>query len=352
MIEPYIIGETAYHHEGNFEFLLQMAEDIAGMNLNAVKFHLLLNVEDYMQKSHPLVEATRKFSFSVSQWRSLFHQAGGYGLDIIALCDDLDSIKFICDDAPSIAAMEIHATSINDYHMLQASLLFPGRIILGVGGSTVDEIDYAVSLLRRGGKKDLCLMYGFQVYPTQPGLLNLSRMLKLQQLFDLPVGYADHTGYDDQYNAALSALAAAQGIHILEKHYSPEPGVKRTDYHAAVGKETFAQIKSLMKLYLEAYGSGALELSPQEQQYGLTGPMKKALVARKKIEKGRQLSVDNLCFKRTQQESPLRQMDFPHLLGLTAIRNIEEDEMIDYSMVEYRKKPYTYADLTGGMKQL
>lgn len=40
---PYIIGETAYNHEGDLNYLYKMIDDISEIKLNAVKFHLLLN---------------------------------------------------------------------------------------------------------------------------------------------------------------------------------------------------------------------------------------------------------------------------------------------------------------------
>lgn len=58
--EPYIIGETAYNHEGDINYLYKMIDEIAELELNAVKFHLMLNPESYMQKKHPLMRETRK----------------------------------------------------------------------------------------------------------------------------------------------------------------------------------------------------------------------------------------------------------------------------------------------------
>ena len=58
--EPYIIGETAYLHEGDINYLNKMVDEIAEIELNAVKFHLMLDPESYMQKKHPLMEELRK----------------------------------------------------------------------------------------------------------------------------------------------------------------------------------------------------------------------------------------------------------------------------------------------------
>lgn len=350
-MKPYIIGETAYHHEGNQDYLKRMIIDIAEAELDGVKFHLLLDPASYMQKQHPLFKATQMFTFNRDIWSGLFSLASNQGLDIVALCDDIQSINFIIQDHPDITAVELHATSINDYFMLNKAAFFPGKVILGISGSTVDEIDYAVNILRNQGKEDLLLMYGFQSYPTDYRDINLFKMLKLRDLFQLPVGYADHTGFDDENNLFISAMGAAMGINILEKHYTPEPGVKRIDYQAAVGKKDLIKIKKLMQLYLSVYGSGSLAMSKSELIYGNTGPMKKALVARRKIEKGEKLSLENLWFKRSSANSPISQKQLFNMVGLEALRDIEEDELIDYSNINYLYKTSDYSDLTGGLEE-
>lgn len=350
-MKPYIIGETAYHHEGDLDYLKKMIIDIAEAELDGVKFHLLLDPGSYMQKHHPLFKATQRFTFTRDIWSGLFSLADSQGLDIIALCDDISSIDFIIERHPDITAVELHATSINDYYMLNKAAVFPGKIILGISGSTVDDIDYAVSILRNLGKEDLLLMYGFQSYPTDYRDINLSKMLKLRDLFQLPVGYADHTGFDDENQLFISAMGAAMGVNILEKHYTPEPGVKRIDYQAAVGKKDLIEIKNLMQLYLSAYGNGTLAMSKSELIYGNTGPMKKALVARKRIKTGEKLSLENLWFKRSSANSPISQKELFNIVGLEALRVIEEDELIDYASINYLFKTSDYSDLTGGLEE-
>ena len=77
---------------------------------------------------------------------------------------------------------------------------------LSRGLSTIDEIAYAVDFLRSKGKNEIVLMYGFQTYPTNYADINLSKMLKIRDIFNLPVGYADHTAFDDPNNEIISAF--------------------------------------------------------------------------------------------------------------------------------------------------
>ena len=337
-INPYVIGETAYNHEGDIKYLHKMIDDIADLNLNAIKFHLLLDPASYMQKSHPLINDIKKWIFTEKQWDNIIDYSNEKNLDIIALCDDVESLKYINKNKNHVAAIELHATGLNDWFLLNEASKFNGTIILGIGGSTIDEIEYAINILKTAGKDDIILMYGFQSYPTDYADINLSKMLKIKDLFNLPVGYADHTAFDDVNNEIVSIMAATMGFNILEKHYTPDFGKERIDFHAAVGKEQMLKIKELMKIALLTYGNNTLKMSDAELEYGNTGPMKKAVVAKTEIKKGEILTVDNVWFKRTVEESPVKQNQFLQLIGLEAAVDIKEDEIIDFSKIVYEFK--------------
>ncbi len=338
VLKPYIIGETAYNHEGDIKYLYRMIDDIAELKLNAIKFHMLLDPESYMQKKHPLINKFKNWIFNKKQWDKIIDYSNKKNLDVVVLCDDVESVNYILKNNQDVKAIELHATGLNDYFLLDSVSKFKGQIMLGVGGSTIDEIAYAVDLLNSKGENNILLMYGFQSYPTKYTDINLSKMLIIRDLFNLPIGYADHTAFDDPNNEIISCMAAMMGINILEKHYTPDYGIERIDYHTAVGKIQMLKIKELMELALRVYGNGNLKMSEAELEYGNTGPMKKAIVAKKKIKKGEKLSFDNLWFKRTADESSLKQNQFLQLIGLKSTKDIQEDEIIDFGKAKYKFK--------------
>lgn len=331
--EPYIIAETAYNHEGDIKYLLEMTDDVAEIKASAIKFHLLLNIDSYMKKNHPLYKQAKKWLFSEKQWDEIILYTNRKKLDIIALCDDVESIQYIISKRKKIQAIELHATSINDYFMLSEAAKFDGVIILGIGGATIEEISYAVDFLKHNNKKDILLMYGFQSYPTDYADINLSKMITLYNLYKLPIGYADHTSYNDPNNPIISISAALLGFPILEKHYTLDEGKKRIDYHAAVGKKQMKNIIDLMHLALKVYGNGKNTLSKPEKAYGKVGPMKKAIVAKRDIKKGEQITIEKLGFKRTPEESKIPQKQFLQLLKYKAKVDIKKDEILDMKKI-------------------
>jgi len=346
-MKPYLIGETAYNHEGDFEYLKRMIDDMADINLDAIKFHLLFSLSQYLTNAHPISALLKDWMFSEEQWCHAITYSTEKKLDVILLCDDVKSVEFVNERFPSIKAIEIHATSINDHFILEAASKFKGQIILGIGGCSIEEIQYAVSFLFNKEKKDILLMYGFQSYPTNLANINMAKLLKIKEMFELPVGYADHTAYNDERNVAMSAMGAALGIPVLEKHYTPDYGVERIDYFSAVGRSQMIEIRERMNMYLLAYGDGNLDMSEPELKYGNVGPMKKALVAKQSIAIGTEITLQNVWFKRTEKESYIRQNQLMSLIGLKATRQILEDENIDYSNVSYVFKEADMTVITG-----
>jgi N,N'-diacetyllegionaminate synthase len=349
-LTPYIIAETAYNHEGDIKYLYKMIDEIASLKLNAVKFHLLLNIDSYMKKTHPLYQKVKQWMLTELQWEEILVHVAKKNLDIVALCDDVESIRYLVRKKKKVHAIELHATSLNDHFMLTEAAQFDGQIILGIGGSSINDISYAVDFLRHQGKQDILLMYGFQSYPTNYTDINLAKMHAIHDLFHLPVGYADHTGFDDPNNAVISVAAALMGFPVLEKHYTPDEGKERIDYHAAVGKKKMGCIRELMNTALQVHGSGQITLSEPEKAYGNVGPMKKAIVARRDIKKGEQLSLENLWFKRTPEESTIQQKQFLQLFECKATFAIKKDDVIDWGKIDYKFKPLNLEHFTNVKK--
>ncbi|HET8887038.1 MAG TPA: hypothetical protein VFM70_11885, partial [Salinimicrobium sp.] len=94
-IKPYIIGETAFHHQGDKDFLRNLVDAAAELQLDAIKFHLLFDINNYFVASHPAISAVNEWIFSKEQYADFFKYANEKKLDVIALCNDPASIQWI-----------------------------------------------------------------------------------------------------------------------------------------------------------------------------------------------------------------------------------------------------------------
>lgn len=332
--KPYIIGETAFHHEGDVKFANELIEEAIKLDLNAIKFHLLLDLDTYMVHDHAAIDILRPWCFNADQWDSILKTTKG--LDIILLCNDESSVDYAINSKVDIKAIEIHATGLNDVFLLEKASKFKNTVILGVGGSTLDEIDYAVSYLKDRNKEDVFLMHGFQNYPTDFKDIKLDRMNKLAQLFNLPVGYADHTDPLNKNNEYISCLGVANGHFVLEKHFTHKFGEKRIDAQAAISLGQMKKVKEIAQITFETIAKrDSLKMTSAELKYGNTGPMKKAIVAKENLKIDTIITLDNIAFKRTNESSSIKQNELYKVLGNKLNKAIQKDEIIDLANVNF-----------------
>ncbi len=346
--KPYIIGETAFHHEGDKTFLKELISEAQKLKLDAIKFHFTVDLDDYMIASHEAIDILRPWCLTESDWNTVLTDVE---IDIIGLCNDVKSIQYAINSSFNIVAIEIHATGLNDIFLLDEASKFDKTIILGTGGSTLDEIDFAINYLKEKGKADIFLMHGFQNYPTDYKDVKLDRMNQLNKLFNVPVGYADHTDPLNEHNEYISCLGIANGHNVIEKHFTHKYGEKRIDSQAAISINQMKKVKEIASINFDIISkNNALSLTPAEKKYGNTGPMKKAIVARNKINKGEIISIDNIAFKRTNKSSSIKQIELAKILNNKANITIQKDEIIDLSNVDYEFATTDISQFTNNSK--
>ncbi len=311
--EPYLIGETAYNHQGDFDYLLNMVKSLPE-EVDAVKFHLLLNPDSYIRLDHPLYNSIKNWVFSPEQWDKIFTVSLEKNLDVVALCDDPESLEFILARWPKIKAVEVHSSGLSDCHLLRLGSRFEGVLILGIGGSSEGEIERAIEIVREFGKKDIFLMYGFQSYPTQHKDVGFYRMLYLKDKFGLPMGYADHCPWDDKYGLIISALPCGFGVPVIEKHFTLDKGVERIDWQSAVSPQDLSALKQMMDTFWQTYDLGRVDMNPSEVAYGKWGPNKKVPCYRRNIEAGDLVELDDIVFLRIPEE--MKMSDVNEVLAL------------------------------------
>ena len=332
--KPYIIGETAFHHQGDVQIATELIQNAIKLDLDAIKFHLILDIDDYMAHDHEAIEILRPWCLDSDQWDNILSNIEG--IDIILLCNDVKSINYALSSHFDIKAIEIHSTGLNDVFLLEKASCFKNTVIIGTGGSSLDEIDYAINYLKQRGKNDIFLMHGFQNYPTVYSDIKLERMNKLSKLFNLPTGYADHTDPSDKNNEYISCLGVANGYNVIEKHFTHKFGEKRIDSQSAISLEQMKKVQEIAKITFESLGREKnLQMSDAEIKYGNTGPMKKAIVAKERIEEGAVITLENISFKRTNNSSSLKQNELHKVLGNKTNSVLEKDEIINLSNVDF-----------------
>lgn len=304
-----LIAETAWHHQGDEEFMLSLVESLCVSRADCIKIHLLMDIDEYMHSDHQLYSATKKWMLSEKCWQKVAQTVISAGKELIILCHDRKSIDFAFEHGAT--ALELHAVSVHDAHLLnhlvEKESFNNNKLFIGVGAIPIEEVD----VLYHRFAQNLVLMFGIQNYPTVPEHVALARQRRLMRIFPRAhYGYADHTAWNHPDNTLISLLGGLDKAY-LEKHVTIRPGEKRVDFEAAISIEQLEELKRLLDLAELVEGDGLLLKNEGENQYGSIGPMRKGMIAARNFAAGESLDLGYVCFKRTAQTSDL----LPIMLG-------------------------------------
>ena len=328
-----IIAETAWHHEGDFEFMINLIDKLNQQEIDFIKVHVTLDLDEYMDNSHPAYETLKKWVFTENQWRKIIERIISGGKKPFILVNDKRAIALAGEYNPEI--VEIHSVCLNDVHLLnevKAQFSFSTKIVLGVGGSTLYEIENSMSVLNTN---NIVLMHGFQNYPTKYEDINFNKILKLKQLYSqYEHGYADHCGWNEPNNILITTIGAALGMQYIEKHVTTNFGEERCDWNSAISFEMLAELVQKLKLVSRCNGNGNLSLNEGEKQYSQTGIMKKAPVFTNDLKKGSILKESDIVFRRIGFNTDVSQLEVIEKIGKKVNKDVEANGVIKANIFE------------------
>ena len=184
----------------------------------------------------------------------------------------------------------------------------------------MEDVRSALDVLRRNGAGEVSLLHCTTQYPAPFGEVNLKAMLTLRSEFKCQVGYSDHTR-----GIEIPIAAVAMGAAIIEKHFTLDRTMEGPDHKASLEPEALRSMICAIRNVERALGTG--EKIPTASELPNKVVARKSIVAAVSIKKGEILTAENLTTKRPGNGiSPMKWHD---VLGMKAVRDFEEDELIE-----------------------
>ena len=259
-----------------------------------------------------------KLELSYDAFSRLKQYCEEVGITFLSTPFDLESAAFL--DQLGVPFWKIPSGEVTNLPYLEALAKTGRPVVMSTGMCEMDEIEAALRVLREHETSDIRLLHCNTEYPTPFADVNLRAMETMRNAFGVEVGYSDHTK-----GIEVPIAAAALGATIIEKHFTLDRNMDGPDHKASLEPEELAAMVSAIRNIEQALGSGEKTASPSERKN--IAVARKSIVAKRSIKAGERLTEDNLTVKRPGSGvSPMRWRD---VLGTAAIRDFEEDEMIE-----------------------
>jgi N,N'-diacetyllegionaminate synthase len=307
--QSYFYTETAFIHQGDVAYLLELVRASARAGAHGIKFQVIGSYEAFLSKVNPNYEPFKKAMISQADWERVFSLCKSLSLDVIFMpCDCLAAELANVQWRHYIRYLDIHP--INFIYQPILEIIREGgiEIILGMGGRTKEEVDEKISFF---GSQIKVLMFGHQAFPTQLHQSALAKIVLLREAYpDLQIGYADHSPWQSEWGRHLQSVAYMLGARVFEKHIALVAGEERFDYITSCDptsiQEMIADIRNLEESGVET--ADLHRLNPSEVKY--TSRQLKAVAARD-LPAGVRIQPADICYKLIESESGLTFLENP-----------------------------------------
>lgn len=331
MEKTFIIAEAGDNHNGSMELAYRLIDEAAAAGADCVKFQTFVTEEviskraekaEYQKETtgdgESQFEMVKKLELSFEEFRNLKAYADQKKILFLSTPFDIPSVDFL--EELNVPCFKIPSGEITNLPYLIHIAKKGKPVILSTGMAEMEEIGEAVNVLRENGADQIALLHCNTEYPTPVEDVNLRAMLTLKETFQVCVGYSDHTK-----GIEVPAAAVALGAKIIEKHFTLDHNMEGPDHKASLEPQELCAMVRTVRNIEKALGDGVKTASSSEKKNIVIA--RKSIVARRKIRKGETLTEDNLAVKRPANGiSPMKWFD---VLGTQAVRDFEEDEMIE-----------------------
>lgn len=326
-----IIAEAGVNHNGSLELAKKMVDVAKDAGVDYVKFQTFNPkklVSKYAKKAEYQKETTdsnesqlkmlEKLTLTNDDFIELKQYCDFVNIGFISTPFDLDSIDFL--ETFDMDFWKIPSGEITNLPFLEKIGKTEKKVIMSTGMCNMKEIYDAIQVLEKNGSKNIELLHCNTQYPTPFEDVNLRAMLSIKQEFNKVIGYSDHT-----LGIEVPIAAVALGAEIIEKHFTLDKSMSGPDHKASLNPKELKAMVVAIRNVEQVLGDSLKTVSESESKNRLVA--RKSIVASRFIKAGELLSEDNITTKRPGNGiSPMKWHD---IIGTVAIRDFEEDELIE-----------------------
>jgi len=321
-----LIAEIGGNHEGNFDYAKKLTRLAIESKVDVIKYQiytgdtLVSKLESPIRNNH-----FKKFELTKAQHIYLAEMVIESGVKYSSSVWDIKALEWL---DKYIDIYKIGSGDLTAYPVLEETSKKGKPMIISTGLSSEAEVFDAVKFIQScnsiyTNKDYLGILQCTSMYPIPFEDANLSVLERFKEIFDLTIGYSDHT----EGSKALQ-YAHAMGAKILEFHFTDSRDNKTfRDHKVSLTKLEIHDLIDEMKLINKLKGNNQKRPLKIENDNGHDISFRRAVYPSRNILKGELLSKENLTVLR-----PLSGIDsrlYFDILGKVALKDFKMHEKMN-----------------------
>lgn len=291
----FVIAEIGSNHNQDINCAFALMELAKQAGADAVKFQSirlekLIAQGDISEGDKALFD---KIKLNEEWYERLFEQAKKLELECISAPTYLEAVSLLKNAGAKyikIASPQTYGFPELIKQVAQTGLF----TIMSTGYCEDEDIRRAVEVYKQyGDTGKLTLLHCVSQYPAKAENVNLSYMKKLQDIYQVEVGYSDHT-----IGIVAPIMAVTLGASIIEKHITISREEDGPDHFFALEPKEFKQMVTNIRDAEMMLGTGEKQLTDFEQNYRESVVMYP--YADRDIHIGDTIAINDICYFRSK----------------------------------------------------
>lgn len=244
------------------------------------------------------------------------------GIDFLCTPYDREAVDLLAEIG--MPAFKIGSGDITWHRLLEDVAERDVPIILATGASTLAEVEQAVDVIEAAGNDDLILLQCITNYPSEFESANIRTMSAMGQMFDVPIGYSDHTP-----GSTVPLGAVSRGACVIEKHFTDDKSREGPDHSFAMNPEEFSRMVTEIRNLNQALGSPRKRITAEEDTTVVL--QRRCLRAAKDIQAGEKIRDEHVVALRPAPDNSLDPKHRETVVGRTASTDIPEGDYFSWT---------------------
>jgi N-acetylneuraminate synthase len=323
-----IIAEAGINHNGDATLAAELVDAAAEAGADVIKFqthfpeHEMLRggaTAAYVGES--LFDLLTRTALSRDAHFALRDRAAERGILFLSTPFSREAADFL--ETVGVPAFKTGSGELSNVPLQQHIARKHRPMIISTGMSTPDEIERTVHSVRAEGTP-FALMHCTSTYPTPFEHVQLGCITALQERYQVPVGFSDHT-----LGNYLAFAAAAIGANLYEKHFTTSRALPGPDQSGSMEPRELKAIVEGIRAIERSRGA-TKKIQPGEQE--VRHMANHSVVSLRDIAAGRAIGADDVWVKRPGTGIPASELG--KVVGRRSRRAIAADTLLTWDDLE------------------
>lgn len=323
----YIIAEIGINHNGDVNLAKKLIDVAVDSGANAVKFQkrslselyredALENPNIESQGFEMLLDVLKEVELTASDYQEIIDYCKSKKITFFCTPWDIKSVDFL--EELQTPAYKVASADMTNLPLIRYICKTKKPLIISTGMSTLDEIEKTVDFIKKENA-NFILLHCNSTYPAPIETLNLNLIPKLEEKFDVPIGYSGH-----EPGIIPTLVAVDLGAVAIERHITLDKTMEGIDQAASLDPQEFSDLVKFIRESEKARGKPIKKMTRGEiLQREVLG---KSIVSSTDIEAGDIFSENNIAIKGPAKG--LSPQYYYEILGKKATRKIKKGEYL------------------------